>query len=114
MLATKPRHDGPTPRYNLAAATTEMMWACALATTRAAVASTARGLALWSHMLRAPVGPPWTFLAGPTARAGHVSPADAAPGAPTDTCANTPGEPSAFASYRSAGGHAAAQVKMGR
>src|SRR5262245_16971455 len=66
MLATKPAETGPgsitgstsgtIPSYSLAAATSDMMWACALATVRVTVASAARGLELWSHLLRAPGG----------------------------------------------------------
>jgi hypothetical protein len=94
-----------------------MMWVCALATTRAAVASTARGLALWAEMLRAPItGPPlWRMLLLPllsglraSAEAGRhgASARDAA------DAAAAPGEAQAFASYRSSGGHAAAQVTV--
>ncbi|HEY7550935.1 MAG TPA: hypothetical protein VH913_15635 [Hyphomicrobiaceae bacterium] len=100
---------------SLAAAATEMTWAVALATTRAAAASTARGLALWSHLLRASVlwllPAPWPVahsLFGPGSRVSadatdEAAAPDAAPGA-------APAEGPAFASYRSSGGHAAAQV----
>jgi hypothetical protein len=100
---------------SVALVTMEMTWAVALATTRASVASTARGLALWSRMLHAAIDP-WSPIASPV-----VGPADG--GGTADPCAaarepagkaalaGTAGEQSAaFASYRSPGGHAAAQV----
>jgi hypothetical protein len=110
---------------NVATATTQMMWAVALATTRASFASTAHGLALWSRMLRGPIGP-WSLTAGapapeasdtaldasatctraatPPAGSGHEAASATAP-------AEAPGEDAAsFASYRSSGGHASAQV----
>ena len=99
MLATKP--VGSNPPCNLAAATTGMMWACALATARVTVASTARGLDLWTHMLRGPAGldqnaaPPASTVPEPEAPAA---------GAPA------PADPIPFASYRSSGGHASTQV----
>ena len=133
----------PDAARSVAAATTEMMWAVALATTRASFASTAHGLALWSRMLHAPIGP-WSLvtsslvtsplIAGPfagnpaialaasaiaasaiAASAGSGSPA-AASGPSTETTqaaapADAPAEEAAaFASYRSSGGHASAQV----
>jgi len=94
----------------LATATAEMMWACALAAARVAGASAVHGVALWSQMLRlAPALPLWPMLPGsrmllcPEDVSGKVTGPDPTPG---------PAEPSepAFASYRSAGGHAAAQV----
>jgi hypothetical protein len=117
MLGTQPPRDADTspPRLNtLAAAAAEMVWAVALAATRVAVVSTAHSLALWSQMLRAPAlyAPlgPWSiargpFLPGPKAAAAPAeAPAqDAAPAA-------APMGGPAFASYRSSGGHAAAQV----
>jgi hypothetical protein len=120
MLATKPAETGTTagttsgamPPYNLAAATTAMMWACALATARVTVASTARGLALWSHMLRVPAD-------GLRERAAEAEPAPQAAGtsaAPRPeepaAIAPTPANATPFASYRSSGGHAAAQVTV--
>jgi len=128
----------PDAARSVAAATTEMMWAVALATTRASFASTAHGLALWSRMLHAPIGP-WSLvtsslvtsplIAGPfagnpaialaasaiAASASSGSPA-AASGPSTETTqaaapADAPAEEAAaFASYRSSGGHASAQV----
>ena len=117
MPGIQPPHEAHSspPRLNaLAAAAAEMMWAVALATTRAAVVSTAHSLALWSQMLlRAPalyppVGP-WSIargslLPGPNAGA---PPAEAPA---QDVTAAAPAEGPAFASYRSSGGHAAAQV----
>jgi hypothetical protein len=115
----------PRPRpKTIAAATTEMMWAVALAATRASVASTAHGLALWSRVLRSPITP-WSMVASPLA-GGSDPPIDAPvisadstaaartsaqATAGTTAPANAPGEDAAaFASYRSSGGHAAAQV----
>jgi hypothetical protein len=117
MLGPEPRRDDAEPPYILAAATTEMMWACALATTRAAVASTARGLALWAEMLRSPiVGPPfWRIPVVPILSDARASAEAAQHGASARDAANTgaaPGEALAFASYRSSGGHAAAQVTV--
>jgi hypothetical protein len=118
MIGTQlPNDAGKSPPEldSLALAATEMMWAVALATARAAVASTAHSLALWSHVLQASalrLSPaPWPiahgpFGGGPSASAGAREEAlaqDAAPEA-------APAEGSAFASYRSSGGHAAAQV----
>jgi hypothetical protein len=93
----------------------EMMWAVALATTRASVASTARGVAFWLRMLQAPSGP-WLPIASPTVGPVGDDGNAAACAAGQETTGNaarkgTPGdEPAAFASYRSSGGHAAAQV----
>jgi hypothetical protein len=106
-----------------------MMWAVALATTRASFASTAHGLALWSRMLRAPIGP-WALVTGsliagsfagdqaialaasavsgnPTAASSPSAAEMAQAAAPADAPAE---EAAAFASYRSSGGHASAQV----
>jgi hypothetical protein len=113
MLATKPAGTstrpcpGANPPYNLAAATTEMMWACALATARVTVASTARGLEVWSHMLRAPAG----RLAGQDAAPPPAAAVAAVP-EPAASVASVPApaEPIPFASYRSSGGHAATHV----
>ena len=122
MLGTQPAQSADelprTPLHtsrSVALATTEMMWAVALATTRAAIASTASGLALWSRMLRAPIGP-WSLIASPIVGSagggGTAAPCAAAPetagdAAPSDAPAE---ETAAFASYRSSGGHAAAQI----
>jgi hypothetical protein len=130
MLGSQPPHSADdlpcaplhTPK-SVAVATTEMMWAIALATTRASIASTTRGLALWSRLMRAPIGP-WSLIVSPlgcSSRHSHdpsaVSASAAAPSgasaeataraAPADAAGE---ETAAFASYRSSGGHAAAQV----
>ena len=116
MLASKPADTsmspgtGANPPHNLAAATTRMMWACALATARVTVASTTRSLELWSHMLRAPSG---RGTAVPPASSGDASPpsAIAAPVPKGEaSAAAAPADRTPFASYRSSGGHAAAQV----
>jgi hypothetical protein len=119
----------PDAARSVAAATTEMMWAVALATTRASFASTVHGLALWSRMLRAPIGP-WSLVTGsriagsfagdhaialaasavsgsPTAASSPSAAEMAQAAAPADAPAE---EAAAFASYRSSGGHASAQV----
>ena len=119
MLGTEPRRDDARPPYNLAAATTEMMWACALATTRAAVASTARGLALWTEVLRSPIaGPPfWSIPLVPLPSGPHAPTEAGQHGASVRDAADAaaaPVETPAFASYRSSGGHAAAQVTVSR
>jgi hypothetical protein len=118
MLGTQPSQDaGKSPSHldTLATAASEMIWAVALATTRAAVASTAHSLALWSHMLRAPAlylpPGPWSiahrrFGADPQPTAG--APPDARTQDSTREAA--PVEAPAFASYRSSGGHAVSQV----
>lgn len=114
MLGTKPSHDDAAagnPTYNLADAAIHIMWICALAAARAAFTSTARGLAFWSQTLPQPLRPP------------AVPPAPSVPDSPEAAAASEatlPREPAAvgatsddapaFASYRSAGGHAAAQV----
>ena len=137
--AEESSHAHPDAARSVAAATTQMMWAVALATTRASFASTAHGLALWSRMLQAPIGP-WSqvtsplvtspLIAGPVAgnpaialaasaiaASASSGSATAAPGpsaAETAQAAASAGAPAeeaaAFASYRSSGGHASAQV----
>ncbi len=112
MLETKPAGTGARHPHNLAAATTELMWACALATARVTVASTARGLELWSHMLRAPAGHTLQEIAIPS-RSGPLAPTEPSAGAlraQDAAAAAASAAPIVFASYRSAGGHAAAQV----
>jgi hypothetical protein len=97
MLATKPA--GTHAAHTLAAATTEIMWACAFAMARMAVASTAHSLELWSHMLYPPTGRPDQPAPLPASEtAGKRQPSGAPAGAIP------------FARYRSSGGHAAAQV----
>jgi hypothetical protein len=115
MLGTKSSRDADDPCRkldNIAAATAEMMWAVALATTRVAVASAAQNLAIWSRMLRAPADP-W-LLRTRTLESHENVPADAAAAAPQSQAPESadaaPGESQAFASYRSSGGHASAQV----
>jgi len=118
--ADEPQHTSlPNPK-TIATATTEMMWAVALATTRVSLASTAHGLALWSRMLRSPISP-WSLMTGslmtgsligqPFAGGAAAGPTDPAPQtADTAAPAAAGEEGAAFASYRSSGGHAAAQV----
>lgn len=130
MLGPQPSRSADAPPHtplpnpkSVAAATTEMMWAVALATTRASLASTAHGLALWSRLLRAPIGP-FSLIAASPARSSNASTdaslipirGAAAPGGSAQETAggrapaDAPGEVAAFARYRSSGGHAAAQV----
>jgi hypothetical protein len=113
MLARKPAGTGADPPYNLAAATTRMMWACAFATARVTVASTARNLELWSRMLRAPSGRAGRGTAVPSASGGDAPPPSAVAAAVPEgqtSAATSPADRTPFASYRSSGGHAAAQV----
>jgi hypothetical protein len=71
----------------LSHATARMMRACALAAARSWSVPVLGGLSLWSQVLRVPTPPP---SAGPAV--------------------GQPPAPAAFASYRSGGGHAVAQV----
>jgi hypothetical protein len=111
--AHTPHDDTESQPNSIAAATTQMMWSVALATTLASFASTAHGLALWSQMLRAPIIGPWSLDADAlvhdaAATSGASTQETAATAAPA---ADSPGEEAAaFASYRSAGGHASTQV----
>src|SRR5262249_10181363 len=111
----------PTTRNpkGVAAATTEMMWSVALAATRASPASTARGLELWSRMLRPPgrqlplVGPRASIPSVTDAGASPACAHGAAPKDPpaTDAAADagvapavaTSDDAAAFARYRSSG-----------
>jgi hypothetical protein len=107
------------PQPSLAVATAELMWACAFASARVAGTSAARGAFFWWRMLRRTAGRPlWPLPHGPGA---FPAPNDAARTAASAACpveCEPPTEPEtcippaehAFASYRSAGGHAAAQV----
>lgn len=78
----------------LAEATAEMMRACAFATARAASTSMFQGMSFWSRMLNSPAA-----SSGPADAQAQEPPASVEPSADT-----------AFASYRSSGGHAVAQV----
>ena len=80
----------------LADATAEMMRACAFATARAASTSMLQGMSFWSRMLNSP-----------------AASSEPAPAQAEETTPQAPAEPqadTAFASYRSSGGHAVAQV----
>jgi hypothetical protein len=94
---------GTSAAYTLAAATTEIMWACAFATARVSIASTARSLELWSQLLGTPMG-----LATQAAAMPPSSGASATERTPSGATAPAGAIP--FASYRSSSGHAAAQV----
>ena len=88
----------------LAEATAEMMRACALATARAASTSMLQSMSFWPRMLYASAAhPAFAFPSGAPALAN--APVNA-------TSPQVPAEPPAdtFASYRSSGGHAVAQV----
>lgn len=78
----------------LADATAEMMRACAFATARAASTSMLQGMSFWSRMLN-------SSAAGSEPSPAQVQVLPASAETPADT---------AFASYRSSGGHAVAQV----
>ena len=78
----------------LAEATAEMMRACAFATARAASTSMFQGMSFWSRMM----------LHSPAAISGPAAQIQEPP-----TSAEPPAD-SPFASYRSSGGHAMAQV----
>jgi hypothetical protein len=105
--ATAGKTSGVVPPYDLAAATTEMMWVCALATARITAASTVRGLAIWSQMLCPPAGLAGQDTAPPSPSAAVE---EVRSECETGATAPAPAEPIAFASYRSSGGHASAQV----
>jgi len=93
----------------LAETTTEMMRACAFATARAASTFMFQGMSFWSRMIHsaaassAPAFPAtWSRACIPQADAQvEETPPQASAEPPADT---------AFASYRSSGGHAVAQV----
>jgi hypothetical protein len=96
----------------LAEATAEMMRACAFATARAASTSMLQGMSFWSRMLHSSAARPtpafpatwaaWNRACIPQADAQvDETPPQASAEPPADT---------AFASYRSSGGHAVAQV----
>ena len=105
-------------------ATAAMMRACAIAATNAMAQSARQGLSFWSDMMclgapARPVSPGvspaalspdyWTaFVVGPWTPARSVQTAARPAGAPTP--AAQPATDSGYASYRSAGGHASAQV----
>jgi hypothetical protein len=78
----------------LANAAAEMMRACVFATARAASTSVLQGMSFWSRMLNSPAA-----SSEPAPAQVQEPPTSAEPQADT-----------AFASYRSAGGHAVAQV----
>lgn len=91
----------------LAEATADMMRACAVATARAATSSMFQSLSFWSRML----GPVPAFPASPWPAAWSYTgmlPTPQQNASPDQS--PEPASQSAFASYRSAGGHAAAQV----
>jgi hypothetical protein len=100
MHTVKPA--GTSAAYTLAAATTEIMWACAFATARVSIASTARSLELWSQLLGTPMG---------IADHAAMPPSPGAPAAESMPF-TVPAGAIPFASYRSSSGHAAAQVTL--
>ena len=107
----------------LADAAAEMMRAYTLVATRAATMTASRNISLWALMLAASARAPWAMqsrlawdpLQGWAAwsracrQADQAQPAEA----PNPTQADAPAPDPAFASYRSAGGHAVAQVIVG-
>jgi hypothetical protein len=122
MLATKPAETatgsvagagcGEMPHYKLAAATTEVVWAWAFATARLGAASTVRGLELWAHMLRARAEGLQERAAAVGAAPPPASASDARKRHDGAAIAPRPAESAPFASYRSPGGHATAQVSV--
>jgi hypothetical protein len=131
MLGPKPLRDAepcpcavPPHNKSVAVATTELLWAVALATTRASIVSTAHGLALWTRMLRAPAATLPLIASAPASQPAGSRGASTIPVNGDASSAATPQkafsgaapedapseEAAAFASYRSPGGHAAAQV----
>jgi hypothetical protein len=107
----------------LADATADMMRACALLAARTASLSASGGFSLWAQMMAASAGSPWCTQSrmawSPVQRWAawsraclaptELQPAEAAPESIAAPAAPDP----AFASYRSAGGHAVAQVIVG-
>jgi len=94
----------------LAEATANVMRACALATARVAGASALQGISLWSQMLSSSTArAPW--LGGGAAASDACAPTGDAPTTQHATPSASATD-SAFASYRSAGGHAVAQVVL--
>ena len=98
------------PQASLATAPAQIMWAWAFAAARIADACAARGLAFWSPVLRPGAGRPlWPLVPGLWPASLALWPLGAGWCAAAGPRADTPAE-RAFASYRSPGGHAAAQV----
>jgi hypothetical protein len=103
----KPRPRPPT--------TATMFWTCALAAARVTDALAARGLALWQEML-APVDRGRMRSTPPDVPASPPPPGDKAHATADPGPSAEPPKPAApqavpaFASYRSDGGHATAQV----
>jgi hypothetical protein len=107
----------------LADATADMMRACALLAARTASLSASGSLSLWAQMMAASAGSPWTMQSLPAwspvqgwtawnrACVAPMKPEQAEAAAEPVTAPVAP-DP-AFASYRSAGGHAVAQVIVG-
>ena len=93
----------------LADASADMMRACALAVARAVNLSAYQGVSLWSQMLNVPPASPWSAWSRALLVASAAPLADVA-GGPSP---QAPSDGSAFASYRSSGGHAVAQVIVG-
>jgi hypothetical protein len=105
--------DDIKPQPHPAAVAVRMFWTCAFATARMTDAFAARGHALWRQMLvpagRRPLRPMPT--GSPPSPPGDT--ADAAEGPAPSVVAPVAAAPQAeptFASYRSDGGHASAQV----
>ena len=89
-------------------ATADMMRACAIATTRAASTSMVQSMSFWTRMLQSSaMNSPG--LAFPAALATWGAMQEHTPSLPPQSAPSDMG----VASYRSAGGHAVAQVIMG-
>lgn len=90
-------------------ATADMMRACAIATARAASSSMVQSMSFWTRMLQSSAMS-GSSLAFPAAWVTWSVTQEHAPSIP----AQVPSSPdTGIASYRSAGGHAVAQVIMG-
>jgi hypothetical protein len=105
----------------LADAAGDMMRAYALVAARAAAMSASRSISLWALMLAASARSPWAMQsrlawnplqgwAAAWSNACRQSSRPLAEDAPNETRAEALSPDPAFASYRSAGGHAVAQI----
>jgi len=96
----------------LAEAAAEMMRAYAVATARAASTSMFQGMSFWSRVLHASAARPALVFPAACASAWSPTPSPEIETQAVEPPQQMPAEPSAdtFASYRSSGGHAVAQV----
>jgi hypothetical protein len=107
--AEKPDMRDAEPRASMAATAADVMWAWPLAAARVADTFLSLGWAFWPRLLRPAAGPLmwplapgfWWASRGPFRPKGGRNAGDVSGSGP---------EESGFASYRSPGGHAAAQI----